>query len=128
MLIKYLLVGLVAFVWIVPNPSHAFLEGFAQSISQMNQQMTKFVEGLHESVDTWATKVIDNANNEECFFLCPRGTLLIILSIKLTLLFLAQDPIPNSEYKYVSNGCNTFGIQVKLASSIFPYRLDDLFL
>ena len=57
-----------------PVPSAAFLEGFAQSIGMMNQQLTKFMEGLHQSVDVWANKVIDNANKEECFYLCPRGT------------------------------------------------------
>lgn len=69
---KLLLVTIVGLMMLVRS-GDAFLEGFAQSIGTMNQQLNKFVEGLHESVDIWATKVIDNANKEECFFLCPRG-------------------------------------------------------
>lgn len=86
----FLSVGLLA---MGPVPSEAFLEGFAQSIGMMNNQLTKFMEGLHHSVDEWATKVIDNANKEECFFLCPRGKIENILATKVR-----------------SGGCNTFGV------------------
>ena len=79
-----------------PVPTVAFLEGFAQSIGTMNGQLTKFMEGLHQSVDTWADQVVDNANKEECFFLCPRG----------------QDALPREGFNITPTGCSTFGIQV----------------
>ncbi|XP_046919143.2 phospholipase A2 group XII [Dermatophagoides farinae] len=78
-------------------PGEAFLEGFAHSISQMNEQLTKFMEGLQESVDSWADKVLDNAKTEECFYICPKG----------------QDPIPKPNYTHTPIGCVTFGMQVK---------------
>lgn len=80
-----------------PVPTVAFLEGFAQSIGTMNGQLTKFMEGLHQSVDTWADQVVDNANKEECFFLCPRG----------------QDALPREGFNITPTGCSTFGIQIK---------------
>lgn len=79
-----------------PVPTAAFLEGFAQSIGTMNGQLTKFMEGLHQSVDTWASKVIDNANKEECFFICPRG----------------QEALAREGFNITPTGCSTFGIQV----------------
>ncbi|OTF79297.1 group XIIA secretory phospholipase A2-like protein, partial [Euroglyphus maynei] len=67
----------------------AFLEGFAHSISNMNEQLSKFMEGLQESVDSWADKVLDHAKTEECFFICPKGL----------------DPIPRPNYTHTPVGC-----------------------
>lgn len=88
------IVTLLSFNQIIPG--EAFLEGFAHSISQMNEQLTKFMEGLQESVDSWADKVLDNAKTEECFYICPKG----------------QDPIPKPNYTHTPIGCVTFGMQV----------------
>lgn len=94
-----LLVPLASLLLIIMGPpvAEAFLEGFATSIGQMNAQMAKFIEGLHDSVDVWATKVIDNANNEECFFLCPKG----------------GDPVARENFVFTPSGCATFGIDIK---------------
>ena len=92
--------GTICFCFILivgtPKMTEAFLEGFSQSVGLMNQQLTKFMEGLQESVDVWATKVIDNANGEECFYLCNKG----------------QIPVPKDNFTYRSDGCTTFGIKV----------------
>lgn len=87
----------LSLVIIWPPMAEAFLEGFATSIGQMNAQMAKFIEGLHDSVDVWATKVIDNANKEECFYICPKG----------------GDPQPKKNIVFKPSGCSTFGIDIK---------------
>lgn len=79
----------------------AFLEGFAASISKMNEQLTKFMEGIQKNVDLWSDTVIEHAKDEECLFVCPKG----------------QQAFPkensSSTATNQTRGCITFGIKIK---------------
>ena len=73
----------IAILFLKAQKGDAFMEGFSQSIGMMNQQLTKFMEGLQQSVNVWANKVIDNANKEECFYICPKGVCITKVSLQL---------------------------------------------
>lgn len=117
----YILVQCMLGIGIIMNATavEAILDGLHDSLGTMNQQVTKFIEELQANVDIWATKVLINANDEECFYMCPKGKSLSTLvlfnqSLNFFFNFLGIEPMEKENYTFVPGPCSTFGFDVSL--------------